>query len=223
MQSSQRFLVIGGGGGIGKALSWYFHPTPYNSTDQIEWIAPSSKDLDIRDSKAVDNWVGQTDPDVLLNLAGVQIDNLLHKLTEEEVRNQIDINCIGNINLVSSYAKTRRRRRASGRFIYLSSILSSRPVRGAGIYAACKAFNDNLIRTAALENAKYKITFNSIQLGYFGVGMCERLPAEVQERVLNKDIPMGRFGYMTELYNLIDFFIKTEYATGMNYILSGGM
>jgi NAD(P)-dependent dehydrogenase (short-subunit alcohol dehydrogenase family) len=77
------------------------------------------------------------------------------------------------------------------------------------------------VKIAAIENAQYGITVNSIQLGYTGIGM-GKLTDEAYEKAKNKSA-MKRFCTMWELYKTIDYIIETEYLTGQNIRLDGGI
>jgi 3-oxoacyl-[acyl-carrier protein] reductase len=112
------------------------------------------------------------------------------------------------------------REKKFGRVIYISSVLSKNPIRGTGIYSASKSFCDNLIRTYSLENSKYGITSNSIQLGYFDGGLTEKVPQEVLSNVL-KMIPLKRLGMVSEMSNLVSTIIETEYINGTNLSITG--
>src|SRR5258705_264445 len=92
---------------------------------------------------------------------------------------------------------------------------------GTGVYAATKAFNDNIVRTCALENSKYGITANSLQLGYFNAGLTYKVPQDILTKVINK-IPMGRLGNGEDLITAIRFIFNSPYFTGVNLQLSGG-
>lgn len=211
-----KILLIGGSGGLGKLLS----PELLKRKDYVV-ISLSSRDVDITNSYTTREIVRDYNPDVLINLAGVSIDSTIAKADLKDVQKQLNVNILGNIHLIQPFIEISKAK-AFGRYIYISSILSSRVAMGAGIYSATKAFNDNLIRTSALENAKYGTTFNSVQLGYFSAGLCERLPENIKQLVLNK-IPFRRWGRIEELANLIEYFINTEYSTGTNIDLSGGL
>lgn len=208
-------MLVGGAGGLGRLLGPELVQRGYEVTSY------SSKTLDIRTPAAVHSVIGMELPDVLINLAVVSHDNLIYKATEEQIKEQIDVNIYGNINLIKSFIHFRKSHKES-RFIYISSILSETPAAGASFYSSSKAFNDCMIRVAAIENAKYGITFNSIQLGFAGEGLCAKLPDEMKESVLKK-IPLRRFGKIEETANLIEYFIKTEYSNGTVVKLAGGL
>lgn len=148
-------------------------------------------------------------------------DSLLHKLEGNRITPQIEVNIRGFLNVLRE-ALPLMRENNYGRIIYISSILSERPIPGTGIYGATKAFNDNLVRTCALENAKYNITCNSLQLGYFNAGLSAKVPLDVMEKVLDKT-PMKRLGNAEDLNKAIRFILDSPYLTGVNLPLSGGL
>ena len=72
------------------------------------------------------------------------------------------------------------------------------------------------------ENLRYGITCNTIQLGYWEVGMINELSEEFQNDV-RKSIGLRRWGKIEELNNAIEFIINTEYYCGNNMKLNGGI
>ena len=93
---------------------------------------------------------------------------------------------------------------------------------GVGIYAACKAFYENLAKTTALENASRGITVNCIQLGYMDGGLTYTLPEDFLQQQIEK-IPAKRLGTPKEIAQTIDFLIKNEYINGTTIKLTGGL
>ena len=72
-----------------------------------------------------------------------------------------------------------------------------------------------------MENSKYGITSNSIQLGYFDGGLTEKVPDNILQSVKN-NIPLKRLGTVEEMTELIKTIIKTEYINGTNISITGG-
>ena len=120
------------------------------------------------------------------------------------------------------YAIPMMRENNYGRIICISSILALNPIHGTGVYSACKSYIDNIIRTCSMENSKYGITCNSIQLGYFNGGMIDKVDKKFITTIVN-NIPLKRFVKPQEIVNTINFIINTEYLTGSNIKLSGGL
>ena len=210
-------LVFGGSGGLGTALiehlKWEY------------WVTPlSSRDVDVRQPGSVEDAIQRHKPDIVLNLSGTNYDGFLHKLDAKDVygiNNLINVNAIGAVNIISSSLRYFREK-GKGRIIMVSSVLSEKVQVGTGMYSATKAFVDSLVRTASAENIGKGITVNSIRLGYFDAGMCHKIPEEYQEGI-KKSIGLKRWGNPRELYNTIKYLVDTEYVTGQNITVSGGL
>jgi 3-oxoacyl-[acyl-carrier protein] reductase len=220
-------VVIGGSGGLGKKLTLRLEQ--YGDIDNNGHFIPahvvhslSSKDLDVRNYKKCKEYFEEIKPDVLINLSGINFDRMIHKLdnsNQEEISNLLDVNIHGTINLVSACLPGMRERR-EGRIILVSSVLATKNVVGTALYSGCKAFIDRFVKSVSLENISKGITCNSIQLGYFEGGLTDRLnnPDKFKE-----EIPLKRWGTIEELYNTIAYIVCTEYLTGANIALNGGL
>ncbi len=209
----KRILLFGGTGGLGSQLVNLL-------STEYECVSIGSKICDVTNDNSVKEFINKTDFDIIIYLSVKNIDGLIHKQTLDNVTKQLDVNLNGFINVIR-HSTEKMRANKFGRIIYISSVLSKNPIRGTGIYSASKAFCDNLIKTYSLENSKYGITANSIQLGYFDGGLTERVPEDVLSNVL-KNIPLKRLGYVSEMSNLIKTIIETEYINGTNISITGG-
>jgi len=161
--------------------------------------------------------IENTDSDVVISFSGI-IDESVLSCFSVVTNKLVEVNCIGAVNLLSTFLPVMQQRKY-GRIIFMSSIFSEINVPGYVVYSASKAFVDKLVKIAALENAQYGITVNSIQLGYTGIGMGDHPD---KEKVKNKPA-LKRFVTMQELANVINFIIETEYYTGQNLKLEGGI
>lgn len=210
----KKILLFGGTGGLGKQLSEILK-------NEYECISIGSKMCDVTDETQLENMFNKyEDFDVIIYLSVKNIDGLLHKHSSTNIQKQLDVNINGFLNVLR-YSTQKMRDKKFGRVIYISSVLSKNPIRGTGIYSASKAFCDNIIKTYSLENSKYGITSNSIQLGYFEGGLTEQVPDEILNGVLN-NIPLKRLGKVNEMSNLIKTIIETEYINGTNISITGG-
>lgn len=203
--------IFGGSGGIGQALA--------SATLDGQYL--SSSDVDVRCGEAVREWFEANRPDVVINAAVVNHDAVLHKSDPDEVTEQIRVSCVGLTNILR-HCLPYMREQGYGRVIHLSSVLSRSPVVGTGVYAACKAYTEALVRNAAVENAGKGVTVNAIRLGYFDAGLKDRMPAEMQDAVL-RSIPAGRWGSIGELARTIDWLTETAYVNGATIDLTGGL
>ena len=209
--------LFGGTGGLGSQLAPLLQEV-YNV------IVVGSKQVDVTNYDNVKTFFSDNEIDIVINLSGYNYDSFLHKYTEDsysEIQKQIDINIKGTIN-VTSCALPQMRERQYGRVILLSSVLADHPVISTSIYSGCKGFVDSFTKTVALENIGKNVTCNSLQLGYFDGGLTYKIPESFREVVRN-NIPAKRWGSIRELYNTIDYLIKTPYLTGQNINISGGI
>ena len=207
--------VFGGSGGLGSQLSPLLEGK-YNITPI------SSKMIDITNLQKVKNFFINNDIDIVINLSGYNYDSFIHKLdNEKEINKIINVNIKGNLNIISS-ALPKMREKKFGRIILVSSVLVKNITMGTGLYTGTKAFIDSLTKSVSLENISKGITCNSLQLGYFDGGMCHRLPEKYVEPIKNS-IGLKRWGSINELYNTIEYLVNTEYITGQNIEISGGI
>lgn len=209
MVKMKTILIIGAYGGLGIELSKLF--TDYNV------LMPTSKELDI--TKDIKQFFIQNKIDIVINLAAKKNDMFLHEA--KDYKSMIDVNINGLINLFSAVLPEMRKNKY-GRIITFSSVFSVLNVREQGIYSASKSFVDKIVQIASLENISYGITCNSIQLGYYADGMGSRTTKENIEKAKNK-IGLKRFCSINEIYNTIKFLIETEYITGQNIRIDGGL
>lgn len=213
-------VVFGGSGGLGSKLVESLE----SSLLPNSIISLSSKDVDVTNFDEVKDFFNNNEIESVLNLSGYNHNMILHKYTKDksvEVKKQIEVNIEGNLNILANCLPSMRENRY-GRIILISSILSSNPVPGTSVYSGCKAFIDNLVKTCSLENLKYGITCNSIQLGYFDGGMTYDIPENIREN-FKGNIPLKRWGKIIELENTIRYLINTEYVSGTSLKLNGGL
>ena len=209
--------LFGGTGGLGSQLAPLLKQS-YNV------LAVGSKDVDVTSYGSVQTFFNNNEIDIVINLSGYNYDSFLHKYTEDsyfEILKQIDINIKGSIN-VTSCALPQMREKQYGRIVLLSSVLADHPVISTSIYSGCKGFVDSFTKTVALENIGKNITCNSLQLGYFDGGLTYKIPEAFRETIKN-NIPAKRWGSIEELFNTVDYLIKTPYLTGQNINISGGI
>lgn len=213
----KRIALFGGTGGLGSQLAPLLQEV-YNV------IVVGSKYVDVTNYDNVKTFFSNNEIDIVINLSGYNYDSFLHKYTEDsysEIQKQIDINIKGTVN-VTSCALPQMRERQYGRIVLLSSVLADHPVISTSIYSGCKGFVDSFTKTVALENIGKNVTCNSLQLGYFDGGLTYKIPESFREVVKN-NIPAKRWGSIRELYNTVDYLIKTPYLTGQNINISGGI
>ena len=210
-------VVFGASGGLGMKLVPFLEK-------KYEVISLTSKIVDVTDFNQVLSFFELNDVDIVLNMSGKKYDVFLNEITEKDFRyinDMINVNIMGNINILSACLPNMIKR-GGGRIISISSVFANLNVPKNSIYCASKAFLDRLINVANIENIKYGITCNTIQLGYWDGGMCYNIDEKYQEMAKNK-IGLKRWGKIEELSNTIDFLIENEYICGTNLRIDGGI
>ena len=159
--------------------------------------------------------------DVLINNAGITRDGFLHKITDQQWREVIDVNLTGVFYCLQAAAKIMRKS-GYGRIVNLSSCARYGNI-GQANYAASKAGLIGLTRTAARELARKNITVNAIAPGAIDTDMLRAVPEKVLNKLVDM-IPMARLGTVEELAHLILFLSseKCSYITGQCVNIDGG-
>ena len=94
------------------------------------------------------------------------------------------------------------------------------------MYCASKGGLRMLMRTAAVEFAKHKITVNNIGPGAVYTPIDADIQAQPElEKSLMAEIPLNRWGQPAEIAGLAVYLASDEasYVTGSTYFIDGGM
>jgi NAD(P)-dependent dehydrogenase (short-subunit alcohol dehydrogenase family) len=212
----QKLALFGGTGGLGKQL--------INYLEGYEVVSIGSKSVDVTNFKETQEFFNNNNIDIVINLSGYNYNSPIHKYNEnniDEVTKQTDVVIKGNMNILSS-CLPQMREKGYGRIILASSVLSSKPVFGTAVYAGCKAFVDNVVKSVTIENLSKGITCNSLQLGYMDGGILYDIPDAIRTNIKDS-IPLKRWGTIEEITNAIKYFINTEYTSGHTLKINGGL
>ena len=163
-------------------------------------------------------------PDILVLNASVQsymgIGNHDPAEASRMFRSNVESSCILLNRLLPEMRKKGR-----GRVIFVGSINGIQPAPRLAIYGATKAALMNIAKTAALENASYGITVNTILPGVIETDR-NKVALSNQEFAdsLREQIPMHRFGTAEECAELIAFLSTpaASYITGAEIPIAGG-
>lgn len=161
--------------------------------------------------------------DILVANAGIAVDNLLLRVTDEQMDALFHTNVRGAI--VCAKAATRSMMRQKwGRLIFLSSIVGEMGNAGQVAYAATKAALLGAAKTLAREYASRNITCNVIAPGFIDTDMTQVM-SEAQKESLTKMIPLARTGRAEEIAAGAVYLASEEasYVTGQVLRINGGM
>ena len=162
-------------------------------------------------------------PDILVLNASVQSYTGLENFDCSEFLRMFQTN-VESAFLLLNLLLPEMRKKNSGRVIFIGSINGIKPASRLAVYGAAKAALMNLAKTAAIENAPYGITVNTILPGVIETDRNSGiLSDEAFAESLRREIPMHRFGTSGECAELIAFLASgSTYLTGNEISISGG-
>ena len=146
---------------------------------------------------------------------------MMHKSDAQHWQDVIDSNLLGVQHLLRHLLPLMRSSRF-GRIILLSSVVPQVGVPGTSAYSASKAALWGLSRAVAIENATLGITINTINLGYFDIGMIKDVPPEKLDKIV-QSVPVGKLGDPLNILRAVEFLISADYITGSQIDLNGGL
>ena len=161
--------------------------------------------------------------DILINNAGVNIDNLSLRMKDEEWKKVIDLNLTSTF-LLSKYAIKKMLKNKFGRIVNITSIVGHSGNLGQSNYSASKAGIIGMSKSLAIEYAKKNITINCVSPGFIVSDMTNNLPEKVKDQLTSR-IPMARLGNGDDVSNCVAFLSSetTSYVTGETIHVNGGM
>lgn len=161
--------------------------------------------------------------DILVHNAGVFPYEPIETMPDESWLRVIDVNLTAAFRLVKACVP--HMKGAGGRILFTSSIQGNRAaVPGCAHYAASKSGLNGLIRAAALELARYRITVNGIEPGLVLTdGVARAIQDERRERMANA-VPLKRWGTPAEVAQAMLFLASEHaaYVTGQTLVVDGG-
>lgn len=161
--------------------------------------------------------------DILVCNAGINKDNLVLRMKEEEFDDVINVNLKGTFNCLKHVSRYMIKQK-SGKIINISSVIGLIGNTGQVNYAASKAGIIGMTKAAAKELAPRGITVNAIAPGFIKTDMTDALNENVSQKILEK-IPLNRYGEAQEVANMVAFLASEEanYITGQVIQIDGGM
>ena len=157
----------------------------------------------------------------LIHCAGIAKNGMLHKIDYTDWQNVISTN-LNSAFLISKYLLPIMREQGFGKIIFLSSIVPQIGVIGTSSYSASKAGLWGLMKTLTKENAAKNITCNTLNLGYFNIGMIKDVPDAMLKQIIDS-IPVKKLGDPIDIYNAVDFILKSNYLNGSSININGGL
>jgi len=161
--------------------------------------------------------------DVLVNNAGITRDNLLLRLSDEDIASVLDVNLKGAMLFARAVARPMTKARG-GCILNVSSIVGITGNAGQSNYAAAKAGLFGFTRSLAKELGGRGVRVNAIAPGYIQTDMTAGLSEELKAASLQR-IPLGRLGEARDIARAALFLASDAgaYITGATLVVDGGM
>ena len=161
--------------------------------------------------------------DVLVNNAGITLDNLSIRLTEEHWKKVLDVNLTSTF-LMCKYVIKKMLKNKYGKIINITSIVGHTGNLGQANYAASKAGIIGFSKSLAIEYAKKNININCVSPGFIKTEMTDKINEEFKKILISK-IPSGDLGTGEDISNCVAFLASdmSRYINGETIHVNGGM
>ena len=161
--------------------------------------------------------------DILINNAGITLDNISIRLSEENWKKVIDINLTSTF-MMSKFAIKKMLKKKYGKVINITSIVGHTGNLGQANYAASKAGIIAFSKSLAIEYAKKNININCVSPGFIKTDMTDKINEEFKKILISK-IPSGELGTGEDVSNCIAFLASdmAKYINGETIHVNGGM
>ena len=236
-------LVSGAGSGLGRATALELaslgalvvgcgrRPEPLEETAALIDEGGGTGEAvatDIRDEQAVDELVGgilerHGRLDVLVNNAGGQFLSPAEAISPKGFRTVVELNVQGTWQMTHSAATKAFIPQRSGKVVSVT-VSPHHGMPGMVHTGAARAAVENMMRTLAIEWARFNIKLCAVAAGQFDTEVLRtKYPKQVSENVA-RTVPLGRLGTPEEMAWLIAFLASPagDFFSGAVLTLDGG-
>ncbi len=236
---NKKILITGATGGIGNSLVKKFneHDSLIFATGTNEEKLKNLKNnfgkiniekFKLDEHEKIEEFVEKVDRkmegvEVLVNNAGITLDNLSIRLTEEHWKKVLDVNLTSTF-LMCKYFIKKMLKRKFGRIINITSIVGHTGNLGQSNYSASKAGIVAFSKSLAIEYAKKNININCVSPGFIKTEMTDKINEDFKNNLISK-IPAGNLGTGEDVSNCVAFLASdmANYINGETIHVNGGM
>jgi len=236
---NKKILITGATGGIGTCLVKKFNElgcsliaTGTNETKlnnlKNNFSSVQVEKFQLENHNEIENFIEKiyeklNGIDILINNAGITLDNLSIRLSEENWKKVLDINLTSTF-LMCKYAIKKMLKKKYGRVINITSIVGHTGNLGQANYAASKAGIIAFSKSLAIEYAKKNINVNCVSPGFIKTEMTDKINEEFKKNLISK-IPSGDLGTGEDVSNCVAFLASdmANYINGETIHVNGGM
>ena len=161
--------------------------------------------------------------DALVNNAGITMDTLLLRMTEDQWDKVLNVNLKSVFNFTKAIQKYFLKQQ-SGSIVNMSSVVGVKGNAGQANYSASKAGMIGFTKSIALELGSRNIRCNAIAPGFIMTAMTDKLPEDVKKAWAEK-IPLRRGGTAEDVAKVAMFLASdlSSYVSGQVINVCGGM
>ena len=160
--------------------------------------------------------------DTLVGNAGITRDRMFHKMSDAEWDQVIAVNLTGVFASLRAAAPWLRQE-GPGRVVLISSVVAKTGNLGQMNYIAAKAGVVGLVRSAAVELARYGTTVNGIRPGFIDTPMTAAMPQEAYDALMTDNL-LGRVGQPEDIAGGVAYLCSDDasFVTGHILDINGG-
>ena len=235
----KKILITGATGGIGNCLVEKFNSlesvivatgTNENKLNNLKEKFPkiNIEQFKLDNHAEIENFINKIDNklgglDVLINNAGITLDNLSIRLSEDNWKKVLDINLTSTF-LMCKFAIKKMLKNKKGKIVNITSIVGHTGNLGQANYAASKAGIVAFSKSLAIEYARKNININCVSPGFIKTEMTDKINEEFKKNLINK-IPSGKLGTGEDISNCVAFLSSdmANYINGETIHVNGGM
>tara|TARA_Y100001935_G_scaffold29856_1_gene23225 strand:- start:397 stop:1128 length:732 start_codon:yes stop_codon:yes gene_type:complete len=236
---NKKVLITGATGGIGNCIVKKFDElgakivASGTNEDKLKDLKNKfsnihSEKFKLDDHDKIENFVNLVEQklgglDVLINNAGITLDNLSIRLSEENWKRVLDINLTSTFLMCKSAVKKMLKQK-NGKIVNITSIVGHTGNLGQANYAASKAGIIAFSKSLAIEYAKKNININCVSPGFIKTEMTDKINDDFKKILLSK-IPSGTLGTGEDISNCVAFLASdmANYINGETIHVNGGM
>ncbi len=236
---NKKVLITGATGGIGNSLvkKFYDHGSLIMATgtreEKLENLKKNFSNIEVVKFKLDEHskieefiekvYKNLNGIDVVINNAGITLDNLSIRLTEENWKKVLDINLTSTF-LMCKHSIKKMLKQKNGKIINITSIVGHTGNLGQANYSASKAGIVAFSKSLAIEYAKKNININCVSPGFIQTEMTDKINEEMKKSLISK-IPSGSLGSGDDVANCVAFLASdmANYINGETIHVNGGM